>query len=324
MFRRGWSTVTATGKTIDDCLKNAIGALPRDPRICVALVSKSFPDYGTVARQLGSQINAQYTIGCVVDHVPRFRHGISILASNDNSIVPFHIPDSPDRHKVRSISVGRWGRKELKGEWKQFGSVSQPSQALALPSTLQTMTGTPSMVFLATDNEPDQLLQALDHHFPQTNKLGIVGASTPFVTGHPHTLICQNEILGAGMVGFAAYDRAPTTDIDVFHPALEALGEPMTITRCRGNIILDLDQSGATGLLLSMLQQGRNARIEKDQDFYLGIYPLGTTEPAQMSVNRVTSGDPSRGNMSVDTTADLQVGQVVQSLSDRRHLDGAG
>lgn len=31
-----------------------------------------------------------------------------------------------------------------------------------------------------------------------------------------------------------------------------------------------------------------------------------------MSVNRVTSGDPSRGNMSIDTTADLQVGQVVQ------------
>lgn len=31
-----------------------------------------------------------------------------------------------------------------------------------------------------------------------------------------------------------------------------------------------------------------------------------------MSVNRVTSGDPSRGNMSIDTTADLQVGQIVQ------------
>lgn len=31
-----------------------------------------------------------------------------------------------------------------------------------------------------------------------------------------------------------------------------------------------------------------------------------------MAVNRITSGDPSRGNMSIDTTADLQVGQVVQ------------
>lgn len=80
---------------------------------------------------------------------------------------------------------------------------------------------------------------------------------------------------------------------------------------CRGNIILDLDQAGATGLLLALIQQGHHANIAKDQEFYLGIYgPDSTT--TLMSVCRVTSGDPARGNMSIDTTADLQVGQVVQ------------
>ncbi|RCH86909.1 hypothetical protein CU098_000118, partial [Rhizopus stolonifer] len=33
-----------------------------------------------------------------------------------------------------------------------------------------------------------------------------------------------------------------------------------------------------------------------------------------VTVSRITSGDPSRGNMSVDTTADLQVGQTVQFM----------
>lgn len=53
--------------------------------------------------------------------------------------------------------------------------------------------------------------------------------------------------------------------------------------RCRGNIILDLDQAGATGLLLELIRQGQNARIAKDQEFYLGIYPPGTKDPSQAS-----------------------------------------
>ena len=74
-------------------------------------------------------------------------------------------------------------------------------------------------------------MQSLDHHFPQSTKIGVIGASTPFVTGQPFALFCQQEMLSAGMVGFAAYDDHLGQDISIEHPSLETLGEPMTITR---------------------------------------------------------------------------------------------
>ena len=52
--------------------------------------------------------------------------------------------------------------------------------------------------------------------------------------------------------------------------------------RCRGNIILDLDQAGATGLLLELIQQGQSARIAKDQEFYLGIYPTDSDDSSKV------------------------------------------
>ncbi|KAJ8664027.1 hypothetical protein O0I10_000305 [Lichtheimia ornata] len=313
LSRIGWTKWTTAGPTIEACIAHG-GRISTPPHVCVALVSKSFPDYTAVTRSIAEYLRPTYTIGCVVDHVPGVKHGISLMTTSDERVVPFHVPDSPERHKIRNISVGRWGRQDLTGEWIQFGSISKPSQEFRLPSTLQQQKEHPSFVFVASDNEPDQLLHSLDHHFPQSTKIGIIGASTPFVTGNPFALFCQQEMLSAGMVGFAAYDNNMGQDISIEHPSLETLGEPMTITRCRGNIILDLDQAGATGLLLELIKQGQSARIAKDQEFYLGIYPPGTQDPSQMSVNRVTSGDPSRGNMSIDTTADLQVGQIVQFM----------
>ncbi|KAI9243906.1 hypothetical protein BDA99DRAFT_529700 [Phascolomyces articulosus] len=329
-----WTTVTATGRTTDECIQQATHKLSsfKDPSLCVALVSKSFPDYRAVTQQLTSHVHATYTIGCVVDHVPGMHHGISVLVG-DTDCVPFHIPDSPERHKVRSISVGRWGRVEdfdrlrfqgntLNEEgWDAFSTISQPANQVALPSTLQKQSGVPSFVFMASDNEPDQLLHALDHHFPDTAKIGVIGASTPFITGEPYALFCQKEMLGGGIVGFASYNDRPITDIQVGHTSLEPLGDLLTITRCRGNIILDLDQAGATGLLLELIQRGQNARIAKDQEFYLGIYPIDSDDTNKMTVNRITSGDPSRGNMSIDTTADLKVGQRVQFMKRRASDD---
>ncbi|KAI8148353.1 hypothetical protein BJV82DRAFT_663733 [Fennellomyces sp. T-0311] len=325
-----WTSVTATARTTDECIQQAASVVQKDPHVCVALVSKSFPDYKSVTKQLATRLRSKYTIGCVVDHVPGTKHGISLLLG-DTDVVPFHVPDNSERHKVRNISVGRWGsvedfdRLRFQGNklnengWDAFNTISRPAHQVALPSTLQSQTGTPSFVFLASDNEPDQLLNALDHHFPQTPKIGVIGSSTPFITGEPYALFCQEEMLGGGIVGFASYNDVPV-DVQVNHSALETLGEPLTITRCRGNIILDLDQAGATGLLLALIQQGQSARIAKEQEFYLGIYPPGqsdTSDPSKMTVNRITSGDPSRGNMAVDTTADLQVGQIVQFMKRR-------
>ncbi|KAG2201648.1 hypothetical protein INT47_003874 [Mucor saturninus] len=322
-----WTSVTCSGSSIEECVQASVGSLTtKAPDVCVVLVSKSFSlsHYRQLTQSLTSTLKPTVLLGGVVDRVPQADHGISLWLGYDEKIVPFTIKDSKDRLKIRSTSVGRWGRvddtERLKFQsdlidkkgWKDFGSVSTPAQAFELPPGLDRK---PSFVFAVSDNEPDQLLQSLDHHYPDVPKVGIIGASTPFVTGEPYTLFKGTEIMGAGIVGFAAYGQ--TGKVTVSHDAMENLGKPVKITRCRGNIILDLDEGGATGLLLKLIQGG--PKLSKDEEFYLGVYPLNEDETAHdnVTISRITSGDPGKGNMSVDTTADLQIGQTVQFMKKK-------
>ncbi|RUP25803.1 hypothetical protein BC936DRAFT_138812 [Jimgerdemannia flammicorona] len=91
--------------------------------------------------------------------------------------------------------------------------------------------------------------------------------------------------------------------------------------RSRGNIILDLDSHRATNLLLDLVQKTPTATrsatdliISKEKEFYLAVAPLGAADldGPGVTVARITSGDPARGNMAVDTVRDLVAGQVVQ------------
>ncbi|KAI9264580.1 hypothetical protein EDC94DRAFT_539242 [Helicostylum pulchrum] len=321
-----WTGLTTSGSSIEECVQTSVESLKTDkaPDVCVVLASKSFSlgHYQTLIQELHKNLKPDLLLGGVVDRVPQVDHGISIWLGYDEKVVPFTIEDSQDRLKIRSISVGRWGRSEeterLKFQsdhidkvgWKDFGSVSTPVQDFELPPGL---TEKPSFVFTISDNEPDQLLQSLDHHYPDVSKVGIIGASTPFVTGEPYTLFKGNSIMGSGIVGFASYGDKKGK-VSLSHEAMEKLGKPVKITRCRGNIILDLDEGGATGLLLKLIQGG--PKLSKDEEFYLAVYPPNEDEKSEcnVTVSRITSGDPGRGNMSVDTTADLQIGQTVQFL----------
>lgn len=330
--RSYWTKLTATGATIEECVQASLDTLTsKKPDICVVLASKSFTldHYRKLIQELQSNLEPKCLIGGVIDRVTQVNHGISLLLGFEEEIVPFTINDSQYRLKIRSTSVGRWGRVEDKERikyqndhidrigWDNFGSVSTPAQAYQLPPGLTEKDSKPPLfVFTVSDNEPDQLLQTLDHHYPDTPKIGIIGASTPFVTGEPYTLFHSNGIMGSGIVGFASYAKQEqpgnSSNVKVTHAAMKKMGDPLKITRCRGNVILDLDKGGATGLLLRLIQDG--PKLSKEEEFYLGIYPPGKDEHSEddVTVSRITSGDPGRGNMSIDTTADLQVGQIVQ------------
>ncbi|KAI8981517.1 hypothetical protein BDB01DRAFT_169626 [Pilobolus umbonatus] len=322
--RNIWTKVTATGASIDECIESCQPTLESNPDICVALASKSFTaqDYQQLMSKLQSTLSPTVLMGGVVDRVSQVDHGISLLLGYNETIVPFTINDSENRQKVRTISVGRWGRVEetdrVKSQnehvdkvgWDQFGSISTSIQTHQLPPGIQQKNETPSFIFSISDNEPDELLKSFDHHYPGIAKTGIIGSSTPFVTGQPYTLF-HEHFMGSGIIGFAAYDQSHAPTLTVEHTALEPIGKPLKITRCRGNVILDLDEAGATGLLIHLIQNGQ--QISKDEEFYLGIYPLDDeSSQHKLTVNRITSGDPRRGNMSVDTTMDFEVGQTVQ------------
>ncbi|KAI8643430.1 hypothetical protein BD408DRAFT_414898 [Parasitella parasitica] len=329
--RTYWTKLTATGATIEECMQASLDTLnQKKPDVCVVLASKSYSldHYRKLTHELQSKLEPKYLIGGVVDRVAQVNHGISLLLGFEEDIVPFIVNDSQGRLKIRNIAVGRWGRvddtERIKYQsehidkvgWKKFGSVSTPVQSYKLPPGLEKK---PSFIFTVSDNEPDQLMQALDHHYPDVPKVGIVGASTPFVTGEPYTLFkSDGDIMGSGIVGFASYTKPNKPfSVQVTHTAMEKMGSPLKITRCRGNIILDLDDGGATGLLLRLIQGG--PKLSKDEEFYLEIYPPGKDENSKddATMSRITSGDPGRGNMSIDTTADLQIGQIVQFMRKR-------
>lgn len=325
-----WTQLTATGSSIEECVQVSVDSLKdfshKQPDVCFVLASKSFSlnNYRQLVSHVQSQLKPTVFLGGVVDRVPQLDHGISLLLGYDEHIVPFTIKDSKDRHKVRSIAVGRWGRADDRERLAyqsehidriglaNLDSISTPAQAHQLPDNMDPHQK-PSFVLTVSDHEPDHLFQAFDHYYPDIPKLGILGASTPFVTGEPYALFNHTDgIMGSGIVGFASYGNKQH-DVRIEHTAMQKLGEPMKITRCRGNIILDLEEGGATGLLLRLIHGNKTgAQISKDEEFYLGVYPLNDDSEANVTVSRITSGDPSRGNMSVDTTVDLQVGQVVQ------------
>ncbi|KAF9359415.1 hypothetical protein BGX34_008357 [Mortierella sp. NVP85] len=185
---------------------------------------------------------------------------------------------------------------------------------------------------MISDLEVHQFLEALDVANPEASKFGLLASSTPFVTGKPVTMFYDGDVVQDGVLGVSLVvekdqkKRPPTTatTTTVEYPTLAPLGPAMQVTRCRGNIILELDESNATRLLLDRLQA---TTLTKDKEYF-----LATGEPvqennqdvnvdmSQATVYKITGGDPSKGNMAVDTVHDLNVGQWVQFLHHDRNL----
>ncbi|OAD72213.1 hypothetical protein PHYBLDRAFT_147185 [Phycomyces blakesleeanus NRRL 1555(-)] len=184
-LRSLWTAVTGTGSTLEACLDSCVqqAKLQKGATVAVAMVSKSFDayDYESLPKLVKDRLSPTWLVGSVVDRVPSVEHGVSLWVGYDEKVVGFQVKDGPERNKVRSVSVGRWGRPEELSRvnyqrqkmedagWEGFESVSRPTQQYPLPDELST-SKTPSLVFLASDNEPDELLKNLDHHFPDTAK----------------------------------------------------------------------------------------------------------------------------------------------------------
>ncbi|KAG0338032.1 hypothetical protein BG004_007391 [Podila humilis] len=188
-------------------------------------------------------------------------------------------------------------------------------------------------VLMLSDLEVHQFLEALDVAVPEATKIGLVASSTPFITGKPVTMFYGNKVVQDGVVGVSivkskkhikhggdtkeatATTTAAETDMDtatvtVEYPSMSTLGSAMQITRCRGNIILELDESNATRLLLDRLQA---TTLTKDKEYFLATGEptvLGSLDHkdettdidmTKATVYKITGGDPSKGNMAVDT-----------------------
>ncbi|ORX82404.1 hypothetical protein K493DRAFT_292355 [Basidiobolus meristosporus CBS 931.73] len=341
--RRLWASATSSEVSLSNSLNSCLTQLfpeksaAEKPKcdLCLVFATQSFDssELESIPLELKSRVDSKVTLGCVVDKVltkEGFVNGVGIVVGSfENArLHPFY-DDNNKRKVMKEKSVGRWKRpSEIKKEsmetfdWTKFTSISSATNSFALPEGLEEAKKTDSsLILLATDKEPDQLLETLDHHFPTSSKFGLIGSSTPFSTGRPTTLYLNDKVFSGGAVGVVISDSTKEIQkpaLSLQFPSLRSLGSPMKITRCRGNVILELDEANATQLLLSSLQADQSYMISKEVDMYLKIFSTEDIESSGPAViHKITSGDPSKGTMSIDTIADLKVGQYVQFLCEK-------
>ncbi|KAJ3150449.1 magnesium ion transporter [Geranomyces michiganensis] len=333
-------------------LHRAGAGAPPPPRkgsqLCVLLASATYPAAGL--ERLGRAVIDRFApvtlIGAVVESIIAdgdgggggggFAHGLSVTlmdapspsslstAGDVQSVVGFIVRPEETRH-VKLKAVGRWpdlGRgfsRETDAEAfdiKRFTSVSRGGGHVGLPEKLQELkesSDDAALLLTFSDREPHQFLETLDTSFPSTTKLGLIGTMTPFVTGRPHTLYYNDKVLSGGLVGAAIVSkRVRTTAPQPSFTGLEALGEPLAITSCRGNIITNIDDTNAAKELLArMNNREMTAGVAPEHQLYVKVTDRNMSSSA---VYRLTGGDPSKGTLAVDTVKDLEVGMKIQFM----------
>lgn len=161
-----------------------------------------------------------------------------------------------------------------------------------------------------TERSSEDFVSSVHQKFPQATKLGLQLPPTPFETGLEQTLIFPNhEVVKNGLIGVANIDRQPSNNPNIDFKGYAPLSSTMELTNVSGNIILTLDGKNACRTLLELLNK---SRIDKDDDYYISTLS-SSNEP--LSIHKISSGDPSRGAIALDTVEDLTQSSRIQFLS---------
>ncbi|CAE6478097.1 hypothetical protein ACGC1H_002740 [Rhizoctonia solani] len=203
-------------------------------------------------------------------------------------------------------------------DWNDALSESGP---LELSSDLQRIRDKSVYSFLyLSDGKPEGLIDSLHRHFPSASQLGLIGSSTPFITGRPFTLFKGTNIFSDGAVGIALLDQ-PSQNITMSFDSIHAVSKPMEVTQAQTNLIEALDNGNPVESL--MVAMKASATIDKDQDIYLGVMDGSTSfnpkahDSGERTYNysqiyRITAGGPSQGSLLLDATEGPQAGTKVQ------------
>jgi small ligand-binding sensory domain FIST len=151
----------------------------------------------------------------------------------------------------------------------------------------------------------DGLLAGLDYVYGAGTKVGGL-ASAPA----ENTLFLDDRRFDAGLVGVAL--SGPLRLDPVVSQGCRALGEPLVITRCRQNMLFELDGRRPTEILAeiySTLDKHGRTLVERSLNLGIASSGLGEAEP-EFLIRNVIGVDPLRGLMAVGST--LRQGQTVQ------------
>lgn len=204
------------------------------------------------------------------------------------------------------------GKVDWEKVWTVPSSSGQQTRPDPLPEELRNLEpSTIGSIVYFSDKSPEGISSGLQNAFPNAHKLALLASSTPFLTGRPFTLFHNGRVHSSGAVGIA-FPSTPT--LELAFPPLVALTPPLPITSSEGNLLLSIDSRNPTRLLLSAIQEKgfsfcpHTALVGKEDAFYVGVIENG--DLAQ--VHRISSGDPSRGTIALDTNIAPREGSTVR------------
>ncbi|KAJ3325877.1 hypothetical protein HDV06_002262 [Boothiomyces sp. JEL0866] len=249
-------------------------------------ISNKLPkaDISRLHQEIYSKFKPQYLIGGVVDSP-----GVQIQSMNATG---FYSPPGITR---KQKSVGRWHNSTdgtLIHNSTNFSTLSQRNQDInqaVIPDI--ELNGS---VFTLSDSEPYDLMK-----FLKGSRLGLVASRTPFVNGLPFTLFFNNEVKTGGSVGIT-YPCSNPVEIS---SQLNPISKEFTITKCLGNMILNLDSLSASKTLIEAYKNQPN-------QMYCKI-----THENQVGYFNILGGDLTKGSIAIDTLMDLKPESKIQFMT---------
>ncbi|PVV04329.1 hypothetical protein BB560_001170 [Smittium megazygosporum] len=263
--------------------------------------------------------------------------------------VPFLFEPGPKRKEFSLQSVGRWysssstmpyskhidsdpqspspfpnqADKQTSSFWDTFRSVSKARFDLPLPKSLEDIFLNKDVeidFFLSvSDKDPQQVLELLDSKFPISKKNG---SQTPFINGLEHTLYYQNSVLSKGTYGIAFLKDKTSesnnhfkTDFFVSYSNLKPVGTHTTISKARGNVILQVGNSSPINWFKSSIKSLdlENIYDTDKHGFYLALFE-NKLDQFPSAVIKINGADNSRDVLSVDSIHELPLNKKIQLM----------
>jgi small ligand-binding sensory domain FIST len=294
-------------------IPNAFPAID-PPELILLLISNQYTanEISTIHSKIYSTIKPQQLIGAVVDNIAKKGFLIHSLKG-----IGFYSSGGVEhRHK----QVGRWhsSSPQHKPNKQIFNTISQSTNAInknIIPN-LDKNLQVGSFITLS-DTEPLDLYRYLNLKYPNATKLGLITSKTPFINGKHHTIFYNDIIYESGTVGIAFENSSM---MEIKYEGVEAIGGVFEITKCRGNIILEIRGENASKMLVKQVQESTLKSHFKDSaDLFVkvikdGGFNVDNTPKQGEAVFKVTGGDITKGTLAIDTKSDLCVGMKVQFM----------
>ena len=296
-----WTSALSENPSLEDAIaecgvaiKISIGEDPLD--LAVAFVSPHYEEsYDQVADLLAKELGAKHVLGCsgggVIGNGQEVeqRAGLSITAAvlPNVDIKPFHL--QVDR--LPDMDAGP-------DNWEDLIGVTQDKD--------------PHFVMLADPYSfpVNDLLVGLDYAFSRATKIGGLASGASRSGGN--ALFLDGEVLRTGCIGLALYGNI-TVDT-VVAQGCRPIGEPMLISKCDRNMLIELEDKPPLEVLQGMVP----ALPQRDKELlghslFLGVVMdelIDSPSQGDFLIRNVVGMDQDTGGLAIGEM--LKEGQLVQ------------